>query len=132
MKLAATVAGTRGKFFESSAVQASYGSWYLLRFILGGGVIVGMTWLAEHLHPKYAAYLYVVPVQLTIAVLFTYLGTSEKTVRDLLISTFASLGVLAAFSISFYLSMSRFSFWQSLGVSYGVFGISTAVYFSVL
>ena len=43
---------------------------YILQFVISGGVVVGMTALTRFVHPKFAALLYAIPLQFTLALLF--------------------------------------------------------------
>ncbi|MCK4883605.1 MAG: hypothetical protein KAS30_01915 [Candidatus Diapherotrites archaeon] len=95
---------------------------YLIEFILGGSVIVGMDLLAKT-HPKYAAVLYAVPLQFTLAAIFIYMGTEKNTIQNLSIYALYSLVVLMLFIGTFYLLTKRFDFWPSLVFSYILFSI---------
>lgn len=47
--------------------------YYVIQFMLGGGIIVGMSILATKLEAKFAAILYAMPIQFIIAAIFIYL-----------------------------------------------------------
>lgn len=101
---------------------------YLVQFILGGGIIVAMTYLAEHQGAKYAALLYAVPIQFTLAAGFIYLGTEKSTIQELSISSIYSLMILIVFIFVFYQLTKKCSFWLSLFLAYILFGIGSVVY----
>ena len=46
-------------------------SYLPLKFLIGGGVIVGVTFLAEQVNPKYGGILAAAPITTTLAILFT-------------------------------------------------------------
>ena len=60
----------------------------LLKFIIGGSVIVGVTLLAEHADPRYGGMLAAAPIITTLAFLFTYSEAGRETTRQLVISAF--------------------------------------------
>lgn len=101
---------------------------YLLQFILGGGIIVGMVFLAKIYGGKTAAVLYAIPVQFTLTVIFIYLEDSAKTVRDLSIGTLYSLLILAIFISAFYFLSLCFEFWTALLCSYLLFFLCCYIY----
>ena len=54
----------------------------LLKFIIGGSVIVGVTLLAEHADPRYGGMLAAAPIITTLAFLFTYSEAGQETTRQ--------------------------------------------------
>ena len=101
---------------------------YLIQFILGGGIIVGMSILAKYFHPKYAALLYALPIQFTLAAIFIYFGTKEGTIQQLAQNSLFYILGFVAFIIAFYFLTKHFNFWSSLGISYLLFiGITIAI-----
>jgi len=95
--------------------------YYFLQFFIGGGVIVGMTFLTKFVGPKAASLLYVLPAQFTIAVIFIFLGSSRKTVQDVATSTILSVILLVMFILVFTLLVKKLEFWPSLGIAYIIF-----------
>ncbi len=94
---------------------------YVIQFFLGGSIIVGMTLLAKHAHPKYAAILYAIPVQFTLAAIFIYLGTKKGTIEQLTQhSLLYTLGFIG-FIVAFYVLKKHMGFWSSLGLSHVFF-----------
>jgi uncharacterized membrane protein YkgB len=53
----------------------------LLKFIIGGSVIVGVTLLAEHGDPRYGGMLAAAPIITTLAFLFTFSETGQRCER---------------------------------------------------
>lgn len=96
---------------------------YTLQFIIGGSVLVVMSFFAKHIHPKYAAVVYAIPAQFTLAAILIYLHTSKQTVQELSKASLLALGILALFIVSFLLFSSKFSFWISIGASYVIFAV---------
>ena len=94
---------------------------YSLQFIVGGGIIVAMSVLAKYFHPKYAALIYALPLQFTIAAIFIYLGTEQGTIQQLAKNSLFFIFGFIVFIISFYFLTKQFNFWTSLGISYLIF-----------
>jgi uncharacterized membrane protein (GlpM family) len=92
----------------------------LLKFIIGGSIIVGVTMLAERVDPRYGGILAAAPMITTLAFLFTYSEAGRETTRQLVISTFWFVIPTMAFLLAFYLLMSRFSLLVTLGGAYGI------------
>ena len=82
---------------------------YSIQFILGGGVIVGMSILAKHFHPKYAAILYALPIQFTLAAIFIYFGTEKGTIQQLAHNTIFYIIGLVGFIVAFYFLSKHFA-----------------------
>lgn len=91
---------------------------YIIQFVIGGGVIVGMSFLAEHYGGKYAAVLYAIPIQFTIAALFIYFNTGKSTIQELSLATIVSLVVIILFIGMFYMLSMKYNFWLSLVTAY--------------
>ena len=92
----------------------------LLKFIIGGSVIVGVTLLAEHVEPRYGGMLAAAPIITTIAFLFTYSEAGQETTRQLVISAFYFAIPSLLFLLAFWFLMYRFSLLQSIGGAYGI------------
>jgi uncharacterized membrane protein (GlpM family) len=92
----------------------------LLKFIIGGSVIVGVTLLAEHVDPRYGGMLAAAPIITTLAFLFTYSEAGKETTRQLVISAFYFAIPSLIFLLAFWVLMNRFSLLQSLGGAYGI------------
>ena len=92
----------------------------LLKFLIGGSVIVGVTMLAEHADPKYGGMLAAAPITTTLAFLFTYTEAGRETTRQLVISAFWFAIPSLIFLLAFYFLMTRFGLLQSLGGAYGI------------
>lgn len=92
----------------------------LLKFLIGGSVIVGVTMLAEHADPKYGGMLAAAPITTTLAFLFTYTEAGRETTRQLVISAFWFAIPSLIFLLVFYFLMTRFGLLQSLGGAYGI------------
>ena len=55
----------------------------LIKFVPGGSIIVGVTWLAQQVNPRHGAILAAAPIITTLAFLFTYneagVATTQQT-----------------------------------------------------
>ncbi len=92
----------------------------LLKFVAGGSIIVGVTYLAQQINPRYGGILAAAPIITTLAFLFTYNEAGVATAQQLILGTFFFAIPSLAFLISLYFLMSRFSFLGSLGMAYGI------------
>jgi uncharacterized membrane protein (GlpM family) len=92
----------------------------ILKFIVGGSVIVGVTMLAENADPRYGGMLAAAPIITTLAFLFTYSEAGRETTRQLVISAFYFAIPTLLFLLAFYFLMYRFSLFPSLGGAYGI------------
>ena len=92
----------------------------LLKFIVGGSVIVGVTLLAEHVDPRYGGMLAAAPIITTLAFLFTWSEAGRETTRQLVISAFWFAIPSLMFLLVFWFLMFRFSLLQSLCGAYGI------------
>lgn len=63
-------------------------SYLAIRFLIGGSVIAGVTWLALQVDPKYGGILAAAPITTLLAFLFTYSDAGQQTAQQLLISMF--------------------------------------------
>ena len=92
----------------------------LLKFIVGGTIIVGVTFLAEQVDPRYGGMLSAAPIITTLAFLFTYSEAGRQTTQQLVISAFYFAIPTLLFLLALYFLMSRFSLPLSLGGAYGI------------
>jgi uncharacterized membrane protein (GlpM family) len=92
----------------------------LLKFIIGGSVIVGVTMLAEHVDPRYGGMLAAAPIITTLAFLFTYSEAGRQTTQQLVISAFWFAIPTLLFLLAFWFLMYRFSLLMSLCGAYGI------------
>jgi uncharacterized membrane protein (GlpM family) len=99
----------------------------LLKFVVGGSIIVGVTMLAEHADPRYGGILAAAPMITTLAFLFTYSEAGRQTTQQLVISTFWFVIPTMLFLLAFYFLLSRFSLLMTLGGAYGIWIGATLV-----
>ncbi|MDD1691126.1 MAG: GlpM family protein [Methanoregula sp.] len=99
----------------------------LLKFIAGGSIIVGVTYLAQQVNPKYGGILAAAPIITTIAFLFTYNEAGRATTQQLVLGTFFFAIPSVIFLVSLYFLMNRLGFLESLGGAYGVWIMSVLV-----
>ncbi|MCK9630504.1 MAG: DUF3147 family protein [Methanoregula sp.] len=87
----------------------------LFRFIAGGSIIVGVTYLAQQVNPKYGGILAAAPIITTIALLFTYNEVGRTATQQLVLGTFFFAIPSVIFIISLYLLTNRLCFLESPG-----------------
>lgn len=86
-----------------------------LKFLIGGSIIVGVTWLAQQVDPKYGGILAAAPVTTTLAFLFMYSEAGQAATRELVISAFWFAIPSLLFLLALWLLLSRYPFAPSLG-----------------
>jgi uncharacterized membrane protein (GlpM family) len=99
----------------------------LVKFIVGGSIIVGVTVLAQQINPKYGAILAAAPITTTLAFLFMYNEAGAATTRQLILGTFFFAIPSLLFLVSLYFLVSRYGFLESLGGAYGIWLTSVLV-----
>jgi uncharacterized membrane protein (GlpM family) len=92
----------------------------VLKFVIGGSVIVGVTVLAEKADPRYGGMLAAAPIITTLAFLFTYAEAGRQTTQQLVISAFWFAIPTLLFLLAFYFLMYRFGVLPSLAGAYGI------------
>jgi len=91
-----------------------------LKFIVGGGVIVGITLFAREVDPRYGGMLAAAPILTTLAFLFTYSETDIATTQQLVLSALYFAIPTLLFLVTLYFLLNRFPVLPSLGGAYGV------------
>ena len=92
----------------------------ILKFVVGGSIIVGVTLLAQGVDPKYGGILAAAPITTTLAFLFTYSESGAATTQQLVLGAFYFAVPTLVFLCMLYLLMNRFPFVQSLAGAYAV------------
>ena len=95
-------------------------SYLALKFLIGGGIIVGVTILAQQVDPKYGGILAAAPVTTTLAFLFTYSEAGQATTRELVISAFWFAIPTLLFLLALWLLLARYPLVPSLGGAFGI------------
>jgi uncharacterized membrane protein (GlpM family) len=90
------------------------------KFIIGGGMVVGITWLSRYVDPKYGGILVAAPIITTIAFLFTYAESGSQITQQLAMASFSFMIPTILFVLALYLLMFRFSFVPALIGAYVV------------
>ncbi|MGA2917344.1 hypothetical protein [Methanoregula sp.] len=91
-----------------------------LKFVAGGSIIVGVTYFAQQVNPRYGAILAAAPIITTLAFLFTYKEAGIATTQQLVIGAFYFAIPTLAFLLALYFLMGRFALLPSLAGAYGV------------
>jgi len=91
-----------------------------LKFVTGGGIIAGVTWLARYADPKYGGILAAAPITTTIAFLFTRYESGQATAQQLVLSAFYFAIPSLLFLACLFFLMSRMSLLQGLAGAYAV------------
>jgi uncharacterized membrane protein (GlpM family) len=102
------------------------------KFVVGGGMVVGITWLARYVDPKYGGILVAAPIITTIAFLFTYVESGTSLTHQLVLASFSFLVPTLMFVLVLYLLMIRFSFLPSLIGAYFIWIVGVLIFNGVL
>jgi hypothetical protein len=92
----------------------------LFKFLVGGGMVVGITWLSRYVDPKYGGILVAAPIITTLAFLFTYVESGTTVTQGLVWASFSFMIPTLLFVLALYLLMFRFPFIPSLLGAYGI------------
>lgn len=103
-----------------------------LKFIIGGGVIVGVTVLAEHVDPKYGGMLAAAPIITTLAILFTSADVGQDIARQLAIGAFWFAIPSLLFLLMLYFLLGRYPLLPSFGGAASVWLVAAVVLSRVL
>jgi uncharacterized membrane protein (GlpM family) len=98
-----------------------------LKFLIGGGVIVGITLLSQQVDPKYGGMLAAAPVLTTLACLFTYAEAGQATTQQLVISAFWFAIPTLLFLLALWLLLARYPLFPSLGGAFGIWLVALVV-----
>ena len=98
-----------------------------LKFLIGGGIIVGVTVLAQQIDPKYGGMLAAAPILTTLACLFTYSEAGQATAQQLVISAFWFAIPSLIFLLAFWHFMARYPLFPSLGGAFGIWLVALVV-----
>jgi len=90
----------------------------VLKFLAGGGIITGVTYLTRSVHPAYAGILAAAPITTTLAFLFTSFETTHGATQRLVFASFAFAVPTLAFLFVLFLLMNRWTFLPSLSAAY--------------
>lgn len=98
-------------------------AYLLLKFIIGGGIIVGVTLLANYIHPKWGGVLAVAPIIATLSIIFVKHETSLQTTQQLILSTIYFIIPTLIFLVTMYFLLNKLNLIYSLLISYVVWGV---------
>ncbi|MDD1678699.1 MAG: hypothetical protein LUO93_05895 [Methanomicrobiales archaeon] len=83
-------------------------------------MVVGITWLARYMEPKYGGILVAAPIITTIAFLFTYAENGAQVTQQLALASFSFMIPTILFVLALYLLMYRFSFGSAIAGAYAI------------
>jgi len=93
---------------------------YLLKFVVGGSIIAGVTYLAHHVDPKYGGILAAAPITTTLAFIFTRSETTAGTTQALVLPSLIFAIPTLFFLLALYLLLDRLPLIASLCGAYAV------------
>jgi uncharacterized membrane protein (GlpM family) len=106
--------------YQVNRVDRTWTDYYytVFKFLIGGGMVVGVTWLSRFVDPKYGGILIAAPIVTTIAFIFTYAENGAQTTQQLVFASLSFMIPTLLFVLALFLLMYRFSFVPSLIASY--------------
>jgi uncharacterized membrane protein (GlpM family) len=107
-------------------------TYLLLKFLIGGGVIAGVTLLADQVSPKYGGILVAAPIITSLAIFFTYSEAGQATGRQLVLGAFWFAIPSLLFLLTLYLLMARYPLIPSFGGALGIWLTAVVVINQIL
>ncbi|HOW33192.1 MAG TPA: DUF3147 family protein [Methanoregulaceae archaeon] len=99
----------------------------LFKFLVGGGMVVGVTWLSRFVDPRYGGILIAAPIVTTLAFIFTYVENGSRTTQELVLASFSFMIPTLLFVLALFLLMNRYPFISSLVAAYLIWLTGTLV-----
>ncbi len=99
----------------------------LFKFLVGGGMVVGVTWLSRFVDPRYGGILIAAPIVTTLAFIFTYVENGAQTTQELVFASFSFMIPTLLFVLALFLLMNRYPFILSLVAAYLIWLTGTLV-----
>lgn len=93
-------------------------SFLLLKFFIGGVIIVSATLLANYIHPKWGGLVAVAPIITTLSIIFVKYETNLQTTQQLILSSIYFIIPTLIFLIAMYFLLNKFNLISSLSISY--------------
>lgn len=94
----------------------------ILKFIIGGGLVIGVTFLAKYINPKWGGVFAVAPLIATLSIIFVKYETNLQTTQELILSSIYYIIPTLIFLIVMYFLASRINLIYALIISYIVWG----------
>ena len=95
----------------------------ILKFIVGGGIILAVTLLANYIHPKWGGILVVAPIIATLSIIFVRYETNLHTTQQLILSAIYFIIPTLIFLIIMYFLLNKLNLIYSFIIAYVIWGI---------
>lgn len=99
----------------------------MLKFVIGGGLIVAVTFLTKYINPRLGGFLVVAPIITTLSIIFVKFETNLQTTQELILSSIYYFIPTLIFLIVMYLLISRVNFIPSFVISYATWAVTVLV-----
>lgn len=96
----------------------------ILKFSIGGGLILGITLLTKYINPKFGGILSVAPIITTLSIIFVKYETDLQTTRRLILSAIYYIIPTLLFLIAMYFLLNKLNLIYSLILAYFVWVIA--------
>ena len=100
-----------------------YIAYLILKFVLSGGLILGITLLENYIHPKWGGLLAEAPIITTLSIIFVKYETNLQTTQQLILSAIYFIIPTLFFLIIMYFLLNKLNLIYSFLVAYIVWGI---------
>jgi uncharacterized membrane protein (GlpM family) len=90
----------------------------ILKFVIGGILILAITLLANYINPKYGGILAVAPIITTLSIIFVKYETNTKITQQLILSAIYYIIPTLGFLILMYFLITKINLIYSLIISY--------------
>ncbi len=98
-------------------------SYLILKFLIGGGLIVGVTFLTKYINPRLGGFLVVAPIITTLSIIFVKFETNLQTTQELILSSIYYFIPTLIFLILMYFLISKVNLISSFVISYAIWAV---------
>lgn len=95
----------------------------ILKFVIGGSLILGITILANYIHPKWGGMVAVAPIITTLSIIFVKYETDLQTTQQLILSSIYFIIPTLIFLIIMYFLLNKINLIYSFIIAYTIWGI---------
>ncbi len=99
----------------------------LLKFIIGGGLIVIITLIGKSKYPQLSGLIILFPAVTVIGYFFLISSIGSESVRPIVLFSIYSLPAVLAFLVTLYFTVNKFNTWHSIFLSIGAWLIVSGI-----
>ncbi len=103
-----------------------------LKFLIGGGIVVGITILAQQVDPKYGGMLAAAPLLTTLACVLTYAEAGRVTTQQLVLSAFWFAIPSLLFLLTLWFLLAHYPLASSIGGALCIWLVAVVLMYRLL